>query len=264
MNRLVSRQLFFAVILSITTCLWAAPAKGERTIHAIFVGDIEALDIQEAVQHDINNMNRELEQIVRQTGMNVKKVLFAGPNARIDKLIDYVYELPVMSHDLLFFYFSGHGYRTIDDGDRCWPNLYFAGERHGLNFETLIDLFRQKQARLTIAMADCCNNVIDKNIAPPVKKGLFAANNIASGYRKLFSQSSGFIAIVSCEVGETSIAMSDGSLYTATFLETLHKMLRMPLVNVNWENLLSESGYQTSVRAFSLNDEQTPFFVIED
>jgi hypothetical protein len=236
---------------------------GTVTLHAIYIGDSDAADIGSAVQYDLSNVDDEIERIVRYTGVKVKKTLFAGSNARIGLVIDRLEDMKVANHDLIILYFSGHGYRVRANGDSPWPNLYFHHEASGVQLELILELLRGKMARLTVVLVDCCNNLLSDYSAPPVRKALYTVGSLERGYRKLFLEAAGFITIASCDVGQTSLALANGSLYTLTFIDVLHEMLRLPASQANWQVILETAGRQTSKSATFYNDEQDPIFKIE-
>lgn len=246
--------------------LAAAPlAKG--VLHAIVVGDLDSKDIQHAIRYDLRNVSDEINRIGHYTGMKLDQKHFTGKTARTAKIMQYIENLKVGNNDLIVFYFSGHGYRTPSKGSDPWPNLYFETEKVGIDLSDLVEQLREKNARLTVVMADCCNNVLSDKYAPPlVKKAMMAVDrraNVGNAYSKLFMEAQGFIVVASCKAEQTSLALATGSLYTLSFLSSLQDTVKGSSASVTWQDLLDKASYKTDLEAKRYSDEQEPIFSID-
>lgn len=267
-DRLLLRPIGF---LWLCALLFYAPLTAESqprgVLHAIVVGDLDSRDIQHAIRYDLRNVSDELNRIGYYTGMAIDQKQFAGKAARTEKIMQYISDLQVGSNDLIVFYFSGHGYRTPSKGNDPWPNLYFETEKAGLDLSDLVDLFREKNARLTVVLADCCNNVLSDKYAPPlVKKAMtsFAKRiDLDQAYSKLFVEAQGFIVAAGCRAEQTSLALATGSLYTLSFLSALQETVKGSPAAVTWQDLLDKASYKTDLGAKRYSDEQDPIFSID-
>lgn len=267
-TRLLLRPIGF---LWLCALLFYAPLSADESrvrgvLHAIVVGDLDSKDIQHAIRYDLRNVSDELNRIGYYTDLAIDQKQFAGKTARTAKIIQYIEDLQVDSNDLIVFYFSGHGYRTSSKGSDPWPNLYFDTEKVGINLTDIVDLLQEKNARLTVVLADCCNNVLSEKYAPPlVKKALTVANkrvNLDQAYSKLFVETQGFIVAAGCRAEQTSLALATGSLYTLSFLSSLQDTVKGSPLAVTWQDLLDKASYKTDYEAKRYNDEQEPIFSI--
>lgn len=214
-------------------------------------------DIQLSVFNDLKNIRAEGQRISHYTGLPLKEVILAGTDLNAAKFENMIKSLNVQSDDVLFFYFSGHGYRTALKGENPWPNLFFSPDWSGVDFLQVIEVLKQKSARLLISIADCCNNLLSEHHAPPVcpiKSKNKHEKKMSKGYKKLFLETEGLILITSSEVEEFSWCISEGALYTLAFLENLK--IEVKSRSPSWNALLKRSSIK--VREF-----QHPYYLLD-
>ncbi len=205
------------------TFLLILSARGEcADCVMILVCDTIADNINDSVYKDLQNMQAEGRRISEYTGMPLVEVIFTGDDLRGEELLAVLRGLQLQSDDFVFFFFSGHGYRTPSKGKDPWPNFYFTLEDQGLDFGLVIEILRGKNPRLLLALADCCNTEFDDDIAPLLVKAP-KLREIRKNYQRLFLDAKGEILIASSKIGEASWAIPSGSVYSLAFLEGLRK-----------------------------------------
>jgi len=234
-------------------------------IHAILIGDLDSRDICSAISNDLSSIEGELERISDYTGLTLSQTVFVGATVRSDKVLSFLTNLKVNRDDVILFYFSGHGYRTLSKGENPWPNLYFSKESVGIDFADCVDMCREKEPRLGIFIADCCNNVISEQAAPAMAKRTLLGRDadvrrVSMAYKKLFVEADGLIVIAGSKAEQTSLALNTGSLYTTSFLISLREIIQGSSAMVSWTHLLDKASYLTELTAQRFDEVQEPIY----
>lgn len=213
--------------------------------HAILIGDYASQDVRKASAADLQSIRDEMTNIAEMCGYTLKLKVIAGNQPIAKKVLVELKNLTPGKKDVVFFYFSGHGYRTRENGDSPWPNLDFPVENHGISLKGIIEAISQKKARLSIIMADCCNQLISKSFAPPmVKARMFTyapEENEKRNMKSLFCKSTGVIAIVSSTQGQAAYCNVEGSFYTRSFFQGLQRVISDEKY-AKWEMIFTEAS----------------------
>lgn len=215
------------------------------TMHAILVGDTNDYSQGTTMHKDINNMHAELTKAANMTGMKYEVILTYGSSTNRDNILNQIDQLKIEPDDVVVAYFSSHGYRTRAKTSP-WPNIFFSNEYNGVELDLIIDMISQKGPRLLIAIADCCNNVIEgvntqKTFEKrPVARALSTTEHIKLNYKNLFVKSAGVVIFTGSEPGDVSWGLiGRGGVLTLAFIHELKAA-----VNDNqpaeWEEMLSK------------------------
>ncbi len=228
-------------------------AKESTRLHIILVTDLKADGIEDGVEKDLKRIQKELGTIAKYTELEVSQKLFLGKRSDPKKLSAHLSDLQVNPDDVIFFYFSGHGYRTKLDEKHEWPSLSFENADVGIRFEEIANALQAKHARLILLFADCCNNKMSLSSAPKTFKPkpkfhrLEIKKDMKAGYRKLFLQAHGTLMIASAKAGEYSYTDDDvGSMFTIALTKGLKEASLLPIENVTWNALLNVSQNKLS------------------
>ncbi len=228
-----------AVVLG-TMVLWpllAAPALA-ATLHAIFVIDTNDKNIGSMVARDLGIVGDEIQRIAQATGLTLKDRVYKGGDFTIDNVKNAVNSLSAGPDDVIFFYYSGHGFRTPPKKSD-WPYFYFHSER-AIDFGWVAETLSAKGARLAISLVDACNNVVNVQVREE-QKGIGAtADKAVNGYKELFLRHKGWVAGASSIPGETSTATASGSLFTISFLSALRHEIAGP--TPSWKPLMDSAA----------------------
>jgi len=234
---------FFSISILIFSASCFGNADNEKAkIHVILATDLHADDLEKSVALDLKRVENVIAQICKYTHMEVNKKLFLGDKSDPAMLLNYIENLEVQHNDVIWFYFSGHGYRTkINESD--WPYLAFEKADVGLEYREIGHTLKAKGARLTLLTADCCNNVMKISHAPKVfchKKKIPKAN-VQQGYQQLFLKAQGFLMVASADAEEYSYADDDdGSSFTVAFARSLHT-LTSTSNDLTWKVVLKQT-----------------------
>lgn len=257
--------LFFGALVfsSLHTVAYAAD------LHLILIGDTASKDLESSIYLDLEAMERHASEISRYTGLKVRTQHITGRTAVAAEILAAVNRLETADDDVIFFYFSGHGYRTPSKGDNPWPNLYFATNQTGVDLLEVAEVLNNKKARFKLVLADCCNNSLPDHLAPPVLKKQIEAKavdrKIRQNFERLFIDKKGLVLIASSKAGQSSWSINKfGSLYTGAYNEVFNsfvKHLRSDLVD--WQTVLDQVSYKSHQIATKHNIAQDPINAIQ-
>jgi hypothetical protein len=205
-------------------------------------------------------MQALMEKIAMHTDLKLRQVVLSDYNTVPSNMLKNLKSLKVNEDDVVFFYFSGHGYRTHSKGGSLWPNLYFSLRDEGVEYEKVVTLLQVKKPRLLITVADVCNNVISDAGAPVLVRSILrrldSDNQVSENYRRLFLETSGLIRITSAKVGEFAYATSQGGVFTLSFIKNMEREASSS-VKADWGHVLDRVSFDL------YRDDQHPVYVIE-
>lgn len=237
----IYRSIFLTLfLLIIPTVLQAG------NFHVILVTDTRAANIESSVAADQANMSAFVHEVSKYTDLALNEKIFNGENLTSEALYKYIDGLQVTEEDVVLFYYSGHGFRTMSKGDaNPWPSMFFSLEKVGVDFYALTMTLADKLPRLMFSLADCCNNFIPEGRIPMQSRFfLFQDDRSKEVYRKLFLDSQGMIMISTSEKGELSWCIPKGALYTLAFLETLKEETSAWFPSTSWESILDKAAFK--------------------
>lgn len=220
------------------------------TLHALLLID-EYSEIAPACEADKIKMEDEVKIIAQKTRLKLNLQIADYSTQGIQEAIN---QLEVGENDVIFFYFTGHGYR-YEGQEQCgkYPYLYLTKtEAHlydaGVCLEDINAQLKAKKPRLLVSLADCCNNVL------PYEEPV-AMNPVLLGqaYKKLFLASEGYIVSTSSLPGQYSFATSNGGYFTNGFLESIREVANMNTQSeeISWEKVLKRTTARTILNSDS-------------
>ena len=241
--RKVAAPVIVAAALAIPGTSFAA------NLHAILIIDTDDKNIGAMVARDMNIIGKEITEIAKATGLTLKDKVYAGRDFTLDNMKSAINDVQAGPNDVVFFYYSGHGFRTKDKKNR-WPYPYFHSNRT-VDFGWIADSLRAKGARLTISLIDACNNVVNIQVREDQKSGFKSAD----GYKELFLNAKGYVTGASSIPGETSTATGSGSLFTLAWLKALRNETSQS--KPNWDSLMRNAAGK---RLTAGSSSQQPFY----
>lgn len=228
-------------------------------MHLIIVADTVS-NIAHASLVDFHRMRAEMQIAANYAGMGVIEKNLVGSDYSAEKVYRYLEELSIGPNDIVFFYYSGHGTRSkemVSD----WPLLHFSFFEELLDVYDVVNTLYQKGGRLTVVLADCCNQSLP-GFTPTIKsfeKMAYSTYQVPTkkeGYRALFLQGTGLIIGAGSEPGELAFGCNEGGFYSIAFLESLKKELTSQ--TPNWDDLMQRATYYTHL----IDEEQHPIHFV--
>jgi hypothetical protein len=228
------------------------PSLYSATFRAILIGDTKDKLLNKVIKKDLKNMQNHIDDLFNSLDIEyLEQITYTGRSVN-DEILDELKNLEIQSDDIVFMYFSGHGYQTGDSDDGQWPYLYFSREDVGVNQYQVMQTLWEHQPRLLICFVDCCSNVIEEDEWPEtiLKETRKIHKNIScrsqddladSNIQTLFNER-GIIMISSASEGYYSEGTDeDGSCFTNCYIEKFQKMIHSKNEQINWDSLLSKT-----------------------
>ncbi|MEO0899631.1 MAG: caspase family protein [Bacteroidota bacterium] len=241
-----------------------------QTLHAIYFGQTRDTSIGRSVYLDIIKWERAMETMANGANLSLEVEMRTGPDCTCSELQRVIDGLDVGSNDVIWFYYSGHGYNDTRDGC-AFPSVGICRPSQSVGqYCTLTQQLRSKGARLTLVFGDLCNTAI------PINDPTVAATNepleMYKCYQELFLNHTGYITAVAASQHEYAYCdLKDGGYFTHFFLRTFHHHIKYTKAkDISWDLILKEvktKVYNRSVGIVSgsARDDvtyQTPYYDI--
>jgi hypothetical protein len=226
------------------------------TIHMLIFADTDDERIGESCLVDYNNIKRTASEIAYYTELQINKKYFKGVEFNQENLKKTLEELKINKNDVVFFYYSGHGYRTVNSESK-FPRMaiFKTGETlsentQGVSTEEVKQFITSKEPRLTIIFVDACNVTVGLN---EPASGLLS-NPSKEQYQRLFLYSKGEVILGGSKQGISGTdyegyswgSTKYGGYCTYNFLEELDKIVKQQNVAANWNDLMYNTMKGTS------------------
>jgi hypothetical protein len=165
------------------------------------------------------------------------------------------------ANDIVFFYYSGHGYSFEEDKNEAYPQFDLRESRFEditvatLNASQIMDIIKTKKARLNIVLSDCCNSNIGL-LKPEGKNFALTAKSLlswdANYCNNLFLKSTGSIIATAAKKGQFAYGNTDvGGYFTSNFVTALEKYLsKFTTTQPTWDQIITET--QTTTVSLSM------------
>lgn len=259
MNRLFKHSLTFVFLIG-----FGLASQGQ-TLHAILMADENDAKIGQSCRKDLKIMSENMQQISNGIGYQLNLVQLSGLNFTALSLREAIQKLQVSPQDLVFFYYSGHGY-NIPDNASNYPYLNVINYTQApISLDEIEQLIQAKKPRLCITLGDCCNKVMEdakssRGIAKPRTKEANSTDQVKVILQQLFLTPSGSIKISSSKKGQYSWTMgANGSAYSFAFESAFEDCL-LNTQQAQWETLLKDTQQRLSI--FQLAPPQISIFDI--
>lgn len=228
-----------------------------QTLHAIIFANTENESIGQSVSVDFKRMELEMTTIAKSIGYQLKKYNYYGSpsNFNRENLDNVLDGLSCSPNDIVFFFYSGHGGRAMNEDTEFPEMCLFVNDENFKSRSQLYPLYdvytriKRKNPRLTIVMGDLCNSIIKgyyKNENAASKGATVLSKEFCDVYKNLFVNTKGGLIAASSEPGYTSgcyVYEEDGKYYhaggylTYSFLRALQYCVSRNQ-DTSWESLM--------------------------
>ena len=174
----------------------------EPTIHVVIAADGRA-GLGVNLVADYQNMERLFRENVPQS--QLKLILMETDDITPDKVLQTVNRIELGAEDTLVFYFSGRAANDAGNGGQFFQLRDEEGKLAELQRRTLLATLRNKKARLTVLLTDCCN--IERESSGQSKgltKTAKSPEKMTPIFEALFVKPEGTVDITSSKRGEVS------------------------------------------------------------
>lgn len=231
-----------------------------QTLHAIIFANTNNSTIGQSVAVDFKRMELEMTTIAKSIGYTIKKYNYYGSSANFnhEKLGLVLSNLNCSPNDIVFFYYSGHGGRAMNEKTDFPEMCLFVNDEDLVNSSQLYPLYdvysriMKKKPRLTIVMGDLCNSLWEgfyRNENKASKGATVLSKGTCDVYRNLFlNVKGGLIAASSKPKYSSGCYMFQengqwyhaGGFFTHSFLYALQYFVGKGK-NVSWESLMDNT-----------------------
>jgi len=201
-----------AALLVVLTLAVAAPAAD---LHLITF--IDTTDSAIGTVEDLQNALQWADLLSASTGLTLRLQAYSGADVNVTKTRNVLNSLQVGSDDVIYFYYSGHGYNP---GDRKWPVLTYVNTWYGtdVSLDEVVETLIPKQPRLLVILADCCNSYPGGTSQSLRLPSTLSATQQAN-FRRLFCDFRGSVLASGASPGQVSLGgAGEGSLFTNFFM----------------------------------------------
>ncbi len=210
-----------------------------QTFHAIIFADTKDNRIGSSTKLDMSNMQNMLVEAQSSLAGKMEFVYYIYPEAycspqMLRKVLD---NIRCGSDDVVFFYYTGHGVRSMHDTSP-YPQMCLGqnDESQMISLEGVDRVLAKKNPRLRFVIADCCNSE-SEYVTPKleISKGNSMINSKKEvNYEKLFMGKYGNAIVSSSKAGETSSCNNQlGGFFTYCFLAVLENAIEQDVSDWN-------------------------------
>lgn len=189
---------------------------------------------------NMGNLMKNIKENV--PGMNVHVKFIDGAVASQNKIKQLIRSSNIDANDVVWYYYSGHG-----ENYDTWPQ---SGEKE-VPLTWVHTQLKSTNARLTIAMYDCCSYSSPESDPPN------DLNPKSSFYKLLFLEAKGNVIAASCSSTQYSFGNpASGGIFTNEFIDALRE-------KSNWDDVFATTKRLTTQVARERERVQVPTYAIQ-
>lgn len=258
MKRLI---LLFAVL---ATYIFA----GAQTFHAIVFCNTIDRSIGQSMSVELANVSRHFGVLQNLLDDDYLFIITSidGSRCTASNIQSIINEMNVGPDDVVFTFYGGHGSHAPNNANDPWPQYCMnTGDQSKWLPMALVDKWvAQKNPRLRITMANCCNVAQEGVTIKPMWANDSRATKLdgydAAAFRKLFGYK-GSVMVTSSKLGQYSWCNPYGGMFTNQFWASMDKIGRGN-INPDWNSLMTSAGKEISVNTDRGVVPQTPYYKI--
>lgn len=248
------KSLFETSVRSLT------PDEKTTTLHLIIVANTNDPDIGSTCVLDKDRTLKTFADLAEYMQLRLDTITIFGSNYGKQSVENAIAALKPSSKDIVIFYYSGHGFSKNDNYQYPYMELrsksYQNLDENSLNIEDVYNRLKQKGAKVTLAISDCCNTAVG---TPPAVSGEVALTrssqlgwNLNNCFQLFLPSAPVSILMTAAAKGEMSAGNNSyGGFFTSNFRAALVNFLSpvFTLNNVSWQKLITEAQTQTVKKA---------------
>lgn len=261
----------FYIFLSSFTTRSLNRDEQKRKFYLIIIANTNDPSIGKSSQKDLTGIYETFATLTKQAGIAFVPIVISGDAfniANTNQVIDTIKPSPL---DILFFYYTGHGYRNENDVSK-YPRISFRTERlqvRAINNLAVEDVYKRllaKRARVTIVISDCCNEKLGASVPfgldmlRPRSTGTEGLKLNYDNFRKLFlpAQTTS-IVIGSASANQLAVGNPNmGGFFTNFFKAELIKSLYSNTGENSWLRISLNATENTRKQSLSALCTKTP------
>lgn len=241
------------------------------TFYLIAIGATNDQTVGPLAKKDLAKVTELFSNLTQQLKINYVPIIISGESfskVNVDRAID---SLNPKTSDIVFFYFSGHGFRYNGDISK-YPRMSFRVSKLQLRSEinlSVEDVYKRllaKKARVTIVLGDCCNESLGASspfgldILRPRNPGTAGLKLNIDNCKKLFFPKKPLSVVIgSASANQLAVGNPElGSFFTNYFQAELINVLYTNTGKPSWWNIIKVADDRTNYQSKSALCNRTP------
>ena len=236
-----------AITLFILLCM--VFSLSANTIHTIVFVDTNDQSIGAGVgvnASKFQNWANMIADALKADGYTQRVYYYSGNQCSKANLLNVVASLNC-TDDIVLFFYGGHGGRSVNDVSK-FPRMCLGStvENQFVPVSQLNSLLQQKNPRLQIIIADCCNSYYNGNI-PMGRMVAMGGSSKRTSYpsskvRELFLKRRGSIISAGATMGEYGWVNSvNGGIFTNSFIDSFDFSIERTGEQLSWQHIFKDA-----------------------
>jgi len=252
------KRYFLSLFLPLLLC---SCLEASVRLHSLIVGDTQSSDIREGTWRDCQSIQQSLKDIAHHLQIPHDETTLLEKKYTTDNIRKWISR--IREDDIVFFYYSGHGFRPKKKSDP-WPVLScrrMVRKKSDFIFaKEICSAIKKKHPRLSLIFFDCCNDAL--KIKSPFNTSTYIPFTPPfPGLQTLFLNTKGMVTACAASPGQPALTCvaggTIGSLFSISFLKALREEIGDS--ETQWEYVLERTIPKTFQDS---NGRQRPFYKI--
>lgn len=252
-NTVVKMKIFAKFVYGLLLVCFVVQTSYAQTLHSLIVGATDDFKIGKGITRNLINMNKIIQDVVGVLDCEFEQEIFDHSKCTKANVTNWINNLDIDPEDVVFFFYSGHGGRALNDTD-IFPQMCMndpSNQALYLPVSHVEDMISKKKPRLAIIITECCNS---EN--PGIKiKPLFAMSTDeyssvkeydAKALRDLFFNTKGIVKISSSKPKEYSWIYDStdaygGGMFVNNFIDSFNDAVIYKKLPANWSAIFNDT-----------------------
>jgi len=250
---------FYKSLFETTTRQLTSDEKA-TTLHVVIVANTNDPDIGTTCMLDKDRTLKIFSDLAEFMGIKLDAKTIFGNDYNKQNVQDAVALLKAAPQDIVIFYYSGHGFSKNDQYQYPYLELRsksFQGlNENSINIEEIYNLIKQKGAKVSLVISDCCNTLPETPAAVSGEVALTRSSSLGwslNNCLKLFLPPAPVaVLMTAAKKGEMSAGNNSyGGFFTFNFRTSLLNYLSPTheFAGISWKTLIDEAQTQTVKKA---------------
>jgi hypothetical protein len=213
------------------------------TLHAFLVMDTEAENVGPYIEDTSQVMQEFSSEMSELSGLELDLHLYVGKKVTAG-FLDDLKKMRAEPDDVILFFWNGHGFRT-ESKEQLWPSFSFHNDStHAVDLYHVAEIVQEKKARLSLVIAETCNNIIPDIWAPMEVRGFDLSSRkekIAKNAKTLFLKHQGTYLITSSSPGEFSWV----GAFRESFIKNIYREVKLSS-HPSWDRICQKTQAMVS------------------
>lgn len=251
------KTILFSSIFILPVCSFS------QTFHAIIFVNTNDDDLKVSTAKNAENIVNLFNEIASELKYTLKLDTFKGDNYNFEKLDSVLMNLTIAKDDIVFFYINNHGYRSSNGS--VFPRISIPHKSSTKKYLVSADTINErlvsncKDAYSVVTMIQACNKKTSSKIDLTLSVNNFTDMS-SINYKSLFLSRLNII-MTSSQPGKTSIATTDGSHFTISFIKAITEITdQNDNGTLNWDMVMKLATKYSE----SLNRRRHPVYQLKN